>query len=237
MSYHRFFFYLLLLLLPTQLGYHFWPEWSYVFGRRIDYLSPTVFLTDLLILLMLSNWVIAGFRKSSYLFIGAQSLTNVQHIRHGNSIPIKLIAYLFFVIFLIINILFSLNASVAFYKWIKLTEFVLVATYIVRTKPDKYTMLIVLAASALWSSTLAILQFSLAGSIGGPLWYLGERTFTIDTPGIARVPVCPVFSAGCQLVLRPYSTFPHPNALGGYLAVIFTMLVPLSSSRTISQLQ
>ena len=45
-----FLFYLLLLLLPTQLGKHFWPTFSYVLGTRVDYLSPTLYLTDIIIL-------------------------------------------------------------------------------------------------------------------------------------------------------------------------------------------
>jgi len=36
-------FWLLVFLLPVQFGRHFWPEWSYVMGLRIDYLSPTIY--------------------------------------------------------------------------------------------------------------------------------------------------------------------------------------------------
>ena len=32
----------LLLLIPTQLGKHFWFDWSLVWGMRVDYFSPTV---------------------------------------------------------------------------------------------------------------------------------------------------------------------------------------------------
>ena len=34
------------LLVPTQLGRHWWPEWSLIWGGRIDYLSPTLYLGD-----------------------------------------------------------------------------------------------------------------------------------------------------------------------------------------------
>src|SRR5438105_4334390 len=43
------FIFLLLFLLPTQLGKHFWPEFSFVQGLRIDYLSPTLYVTDMLV--------------------------------------------------------------------------------------------------------------------------------------------------------------------------------------------
>ena len=57
-------------------------------------------------------------------------------------------------------------------------------------------------------------------------WYLGERTFSGSTPGIAQFSWCHGVSAsGCQLVLRAYGTFPHPNVLGGFLAVVLPIFV------------
>src|ERR1035437_10261792 len=52
------FFYLLVLFLPTQLGKHFWPNFSYVYGIRIDYLSPTLYFTDLLVIGLILFWVL-----------------------------------------------------------------------------------------------------------------------------------------------------------------------------------
>ncbi|MBI4130837.1 O-antigen ligase family protein [Candidatus Roizmanbacteria bacterium] len=57
------------------------------------------------------------------------------------------------------------------------------------------------------------------GSVGGILWWLGERTFTKTTPGIATA-----YIKG-DLILRPYATFPHPNVLAGFLVVTFPLLV------------
>ena len=59
---HRILFFLLLLLLPVQLGRHFWPEFALVFGIRIDYLSPTIYLTDLLVIGILVSW---GWEKEA----------------------------------------------------------------------------------------------------------------------------------------------------------------------------
>jgi hypothetical protein len=41
---------LLFLGSATQLGLHFWPDSAFVSGVRVDYLSPTIFATDLLLL-------------------------------------------------------------------------------------------------------------------------------------------------------------------------------------------
>src|SRR5579872_1357131 len=42
-------FYLFIFLLPTQFGKHFWLDFSYVLGQRVDYLSPTLYTTDILV--------------------------------------------------------------------------------------------------------------------------------------------------------------------------------------------
>ncbi len=55
---HMLLFSLLLVFLPTQLGYHVWPDWALVLGRRIDYISPTLYATDILIVLLLVSWCI-----------------------------------------------------------------------------------------------------------------------------------------------------------------------------------
>ena len=34
MGIHQRLFLLLLALLPTQLGWHFWPTWAYILGRK-----------------------------------------------------------------------------------------------------------------------------------------------------------------------------------------------------------
>ena len=62
-------------------------------------------------------------------------------------------------------------------------------------------------------------------SLGGIFWFLGERTFTVDTPGIARFPLCLPSFFGCIEFLRSYATFPHPNVLAGYLAVGVPLLL------------
>ncbi len=55
---HKILFLILLAFLPVQLGRHFWPKWSYVMGLRIDYLSPTIYLTDILVFLILFLWLV-----------------------------------------------------------------------------------------------------------------------------------------------------------------------------------
>jgi len=208
MPIHRLFFSLLLVFLPTQLGFHFWPEWAGVLGRRVDYLSPTIYFTDVLIFLALASWIINSRKKFS--------------IKQRN---FKL---LFFILgFAILNIFFAQNQPVAIYKWLKVLEFGLLGFYIYKTKPALSFIIYHLSFGILYSSLLAIAQFALQHSVGGPLWWLGERTFTLDTPGIARVDTqFLIFNFQFSIFrLRPYATFPHPNVLGGFLAATIPLLI------------
>ena len=48
---NKILFFLFLLFLPTQLGKHFFLDFSYLSGVRVDYLAPTIYLTDTIIFL------------------------------------------------------------------------------------------------------------------------------------------------------------------------------------------
>ncbi|MEK7543693.1 MAG: O-antigen ligase family protein [Patescibacteria group bacterium] len=228
MKWHQRFFWLLLLFLPTQLGYHFWPQWAGVLGRRVDYLAPTIYLTDILIFLIIVAWVVPrvvqmvrGNPKSKFL--------NPKQIQKFK-IQILQTKYLWMmagVVFAIVNIFVATNKPIAIYKWIKVSEFVMLGWYIVRTRPTLSAIITPLSVGILYSSILAIIQFILQHSVGGPLWWLGERTFGVDTPGIARYDFnFQLLTLNFQLFgLRPHATFPHPNVLGGFLAVVLPLLI------------
>ncbi|MBI4064820.1 O-antigen ligase family protein [Candidatus Gottesmanbacteria bacterium] len=220
---HRFFFILLLILLPTQLGIHFWPDWASVLGRRVDYLSPTIYLTDIIIFFVLSIWFIEWSSQiKNYEFRIKNIRTFLHSIVTGHFYLI-----LFIGLYVFVNIWNAINQPVAIYKWVKLTEFGLLGWYIIKTKPSFSTVITPLSVGVLYSSVLATAQFVFQHSIGGPLWFLGERTFTIDTPGISRIALNWSLGFGhwdFGLKLRPYATFPHPNVLGGYLVVILPLI-------------
>ncbi len=215
-SLHQKFFFLLLLFLPTQLGLHFWPEWATVLGRRVDYLSPTVYFTDILLITTLFSWFIES----------AKSIKGLVLCIKGAASKILNTKYLILVLlFVALNILVAQNKPEAIYKWAKVLEFIGLGWYIVRTKPKIQFLIFPLSIGVFYSSVLAIAQFYLQRSVGGLLWWIGERTFSIDTPGIARVNWCSPLTGVCQLLLRPYATFPHPNVLGGYLAVLLPVII------------
>ena len=205
----KFIFQLLILLLPTQLALHFWPNWTYVYGFRIDYLSPTLYLTDILMILLFVLWLIQYFLKRTRSKEGTSS-------KHAYLLPAILL-----VIFMGINIYFAKSSWVAIYKWIKIIEFGLLGLFIVRAKDFKFNSWVAkpLSFSLIAISVIAFIQFNLQKTTGGALFLLGERSFTATTPGIAT------FTIFGRELLRPYSVFPHPNAMAGFLGVGFFLLL------------
>ncbi len=195
-------FSLLILFIPTQLGKHYWPDFSIVSGIRIDYLSPTFYVTDLFVILLLVIWILRRFNK----------FTLKQLFKF--KILVLILA------FLLVNIYYSQNFFNGLYHLLKFVEFAFVAYYVtlVIRKEDQIARLaLLLSCGVIFESLLAIVQFIKQGSIGGIFYLLGERTFDPLTPGIANA------SLSGELILRPYATFSHPNVLSGFLllAMIF----------------
>ncbi len=167
-------------LLPVQLGKHFWPDSSLIHGLRVDYLSPTLYLTYLLLALLVVCTV-ARYNK-------------------------PLISIL---ILLGIGI-FPLSA-LSLYRASQYLAIILTALLIAHaTEKERKMFLYGLAASSIYQLVLVVQQLHAQGSIQGLWWWLGERRYAAQTPGIARVSF-----QGYSLV-RPYGTFSHPNSMAGF---------------------
>ncbi|MFH1863410.1 MAG: hypothetical protein ABIJ85_00665, partial [bacterium] len=210
--YEKRVFWLLVFLFPTQLSYHFWPDFSFIFGIKVDYLSPTVYLTDLLVILLVIlsrsrfNLFIKDKFKKRNVKLLILSLLGV-----GTAIVVG-------------NILEATTPLVAAIKWIKIIELLTLALYAYINKKSNKETLYALYFSIIFFSLIGILQFALQKTIGGPLYLLGERHFSLITPGIALAKINGVD------YLRAYSTFPHPNAFAGYLGA-GVVLVALMNCR------
>lgn len=194
--------FLFILLLPTQLGKHFFLNFSYLSGVRIDYLAPVIYLTDVLAFLIIVlniKKVVEFFRqKSIYIFI----------------------------FLILINIIFSLEKSLTVYRTLKLFEFVSLFAVISKANISTKFTLITLTLSTLSEIVLSILQFANKHSIQGIFYLLGERYFTLSTPDIAKASLYGVE------ILRPYGTFSHPNSMAGfYLLIYFLVLTTEQFSR------
>lgn len=164
-------------------------------GIRIDYLSPTLYVTDILIITLFFFWLKRYFSSLSSQFFAFRFS------------PFAFFAYL------LLNALFSNTPLLGFYGFIKLLEYFFLGIYVAQNiKSKDFTRIALLfSITLIIESLLAIAQYINQGSLNGPLYFLGERKFTSETPGIANA------SVNGELILRPYGTFPHPNVLAGFL--------------------
>jgi len=172
---------------------------------RIDYLSPTIYVTDILIVLLICIFFFR--RKNSFKKIRFSALF--------------MGAFVFLIFVMTIGIIASKNQAAGFYGLLKLLEFTLLGICVSRIAKELNfkTVLKMLSAGIIFESVLAILQFINKGSLNGVFYYFGERAFNSQTPGIANAVL------NGELVLRPYGTLPHPNVLAGYLLISMTLLL------------
>jgi hypothetical protein len=185
----------LMLMIPTQLGKHFWPEWSLVSGVRVDYLSPILYVTDILWL----GLVICKLRITNYELL-IRKIFNFQN--------------LLMVVFVVVNILVATNKGVAVYKWLRMGQWWWFYRYCWQNrKIVKENLGRIIPWWIAGESLLGLAQIAKGGSLNGLMWWFGERRFSFTTIGIAQISV---FGQG---LIRAYGTFSHPNSLAGFLVV------------------
>lgn len=198
--FEKYIYWILIFLLPTQLAFHYWPDYSFVFGIKVDYLSPAVYLTDILLLILAAT---SFPRIKKRLFINAVALG---------------------VVLVVSNLLIAKEPLIALIKWARVLEMAFLVIYVLSNNEHfNKTALIVLSYSIVFVSIIGIWQFILQRTIGGPFYLLGERSFSVRTPGIALT------SLLGRDYLRAYSTFPHPNAFAGFLGAGGTLVLLLNS--------
>lgn len=160
---------LLSFLLPFQPGFHFTNFESNVYGFRIDYLIPTLYLTDIVVIGIIAIWLY-GYRTK---------ITKL-HVFYA----------LCFFVFAFLNILVSEYQVSNLYRWFKVIEMLLLGIVILNTKKfDIFKNFVKpLSYSIFIACLLGILQFINKGSIGGIFYWLGERSFIFNDPSIAPYP-------------------------------------------------
>ncbi|MFA6017040.1 MAG: O-antigen ligase family protein [Patescibacteria group bacterium] len=190
---NKILFFLFLLFLPTQLGKHFFLPFSYLSGVRVDYLSPTVYLTDIIVFLLaiINLKIVLKFFKNKKIITG--------------------------LLLLLINVLFSKLPMISFYWFVKIIELLIVFSLtkkMLATLKER-SILVTLLFSGLFELFLAIAQLTNKHSIQGVFYYFGERLLSLSTPGVAKAAI-----QGVEF-LRPYGTFSHPNSLAGFFLLLY----------------
>jgi hypothetical protein len=187
----------LILLLPTQLGLHLWPASAYLQGLRIDYLAPTLYAYDTVIILWycMLVWQKKAPRISLLLIllIGINTTTSLVPFHTG-------------------------------LHWLRM----LLSWYVYIDMFNKYKqqVMFLLIPMSLWQLTLVWQQFDNQSALQGVWYWLGERAIYPWMPDVAQT------SLHGRLLLRPYGTFSHPNAMGGFFLVVHFLLVQYQYTTT-----
>lgn len=155
--------FLTLFFSPTQLSKHFWYNFSLVYGLRVDYLSPSIYFLDILVIFSLLT-------------------TNKKDL----SKEIKNIVS--FLLFLSLLLLTSSIPAISLIYSIRLVLYYLFISAL-KILPNKKTIFISLLFSFSVELFISLRQI-LSGTSGSLITYwLGERMFNISSPNVARMEV------------------------------------------------
>lgn len=187
----KIFLFFFILLLPTQLGKHFFLPFSYLSGVRVDYLAPTVYVTDIVIVILL--------------FLNFSSFLNFLQNK----------AVLFFLFLLVLPVIFSVSPFISIYRYVKFFELLFVFFIFwqkIISSPKNLFALTLGASFQLFVSTLQLVN---KHSLDGVFYFFGERFLSLASANVAKAAL-----SGVEL-LRPYGTFSHPNSLAGFYLLLY----------------
>jgi putative inorganic carbon (hco3(-)) transporter len=199
-------FFILVFLLPLNLGKHFINPQAYVSGLLVDYLVPVVYIQDILIVLILTAWAIEKKFKLNFKdFINRRDMQVV----------------IFFLFSLFLSIFRAQRIIPAEYYVI---EFVLYAglyiyvTYEISFKKDFNILLGILGLDILLLSILGIVQFIQQGSVFNNYLFFGEQPYVSASWGLIRENFFGIAK------VPAYGLFRHPNIFGGFLSITLIWL-------------
>jgi len=202
-----FYIFIFSFFIVSQLGKHFFFNFSYLSGIRIDYLAPTIYFIDILSLPLIFL---------SYYQLFSPSVAIKEYARK-NFIFLILVMILVF-----INYVFAISKPLWFYSCARCIQYVGIFLWFKNNGREKRIYSAVfwgLLIGACFELSLSLMQLSSRHSLQGFWYYLGERDFSIFTPGIAKA-----YFMGKEF-LRPYGTFSHPNSLGGFYLLTYIFIL------------
>lgn len=163
-------------------------------GLKVDYLAPVIYLQDVFALLII--------------------FFSLKTARKTVLVKKYLLFSVLLIFFALINIFFANSPLPAFFSWLRVVELIVLGIIISLNAKVVWKMLInIIPVWLIGEFLLGFAQVFKQGSVNGVFWWLGERTFNVLTPGIARAEWLG------KVFLRPYGTFSHPNSLAGFTLV------------------
>ena len=202
-------FYLFVFTFPCNLAKHFVGDYSYINGRLVDYYVPAFYISLIPLTVSFLLVLIAPFYRERLL-----TLLKTNYL-------LTFIVTASFTYILFFDVLPSSRVVPSLYRYLLLLAGLIVFLLfkVIITNKDKYKLLILtISFSAFLSGLLALLQFVRKAPLL-PYRFLGETQFQLYNPQVAKIIL------GDSLFVRAYGPFPHPNILGGYLAITFLLVL------------
>lgn len=201
-------FYLLVLLLPMNLGKHFEILDSYVWGLLVDYLVPTIYVQDILVIGILFFWLLEKGIPKKETFI---KFFNAKYIQ----------VLIFFLFSMLLSVFVSQRLIPSMYTFVRFFLYVglfLYVVYEVKLERDFYKIVNLVSYGVIFLGILSIAQFLKQGSVFNNYLFLGEQPYSVSTWGIVKEKI---FGVG---KVASYGLFKHPNTFGGFLAIVLIWL-------------
>lgn len=184
---------------------------AYVSGVYVNYLAPTLYLQDIAVVLMIFSLIFSTervefrnfFKSAHFKIIGIITIFFILHNLYFLQIEVLLNSLRYLLYFILL--LFGL------YRRDAITE---------GLSKDRKTFIGILAGLLVVQLVISFKQAS--GGVGLGLGFLGESQLAAGSVGSSSSEI------GGRLFLRGYGTFPHPNLLGGYAAMVVSILLAMN---------
>ncbi len=199
---HLSIFYLLIILLPLNLGKHFYFDWSYVNGLLIDYHIPTIFVQDILILVLLFVWVVDLVANKAYKAYKFNFKYFALIILFNFCVALSVLSSKYLEPSLYVFCRQLLYSGFLFYVWCNITF-----------SKDFIKIINLISISMVFVSVLGILQWYKQSSVFNNYLFFGEQPYSYSTRGVV---VENFFGQG---KVASYGLFRHPNVFAGFLSV------------------
>ncbi|NMB70477.1 O-antigen ligase family protein [candidate division WWE3 bacterium] len=203
-SIRRNLFFLLLIILPVNLGKHFDLDASYISGIIVDYLVPVLYLQDIVALSLIMSWLVSTDLKEIFVFKKRSA-----------------VFFVFYIFGLFLSFLSSDYPLTSFSYFFRIVIYSLVALYVVnKSEKDFYISELpkFIAFSLLYAGVLGIVQYIKQGSVFNNYLFLGEQPYNSSIKAILKENLFNVS------FIPPYSTFRHPNTFAGFISLTLPFL-------------
>lgn len=212
-------FYLLVFLIPLNLGKHFILKSAFIEGLLVDYLIPTIYIQDILVLLLLTFWFFENKGRRDINI--SKDVENKTLNTTGNSLKeilnrkeIQTLIFLLFSIFL--SILVSTHFLSSIISFIRLLLYFGFSFYVAKDidmKKDFNKIILLFCISISFLGILSILQYIKQASLFNNYLILGEQPYSFSTQGIIKENIFGFTK------IPSYGLFRHPNIFGGFLSI------------------